>query len=48
VRRGEMRVSRVEKGRAGVCPVCIVFEGLGPGPRVEFRKRNIRWLSKAS
>lgn len=43
-----MRVSRVEKGRAGVCPVCIVFEGLGPGPRVEFRKRNIRWLSKAS
>ncbi len=43
-----MRVSRVEEARAGGCSVCIVFEGLGPGPRVEFRKRNIRWLSKAS
>lgn len=43
-----MRVSRVEEGTAGVCPVCIVFEGLGPGPRVEFRKRNIRWQWKAS
>lgn len=48
MRRGEMRVSRVEEARAGVCSVCIVFEGLGPGPRVEFRKRNIRWLWKAS
>ncbi len=43
-----MRVSGVEEARAGVCSVCIVFEGLGPGPRAEFRKRNIRWLWKAS
>ncbi len=32
-----MRVSRVEEARAGVCSVCIVFEGLGPGPRVGSR-----------